>query len=102
MVDLPIALLIALSFVTALIGTLGGLGGALILVPVLVLLGVEPDTSRTEVSVASFSETFSGAWMRRYAALMAVLDAEQDTSGFRTHQTYNTLPSSGRPVRGAS
>ncbi len=34
--------LIALSFVTALIGTLGGLGGAIILVPVLVVLGVEP------------------------------------------------------------
>jgi len=41
-VDLPIALLIGLSFVTALIGTLGGLGGAILLVPVLVLLGVEP------------------------------------------------------------
>lgn len=42
MVDLPLALLVALSFVTALIGTLGGLGGAIILVPVLVVAGVEP------------------------------------------------------------
>ena len=42
MVDLPLALLIGLSFATALIGTLGGLGGAIILVPVLVLFGVEP------------------------------------------------------------
>lgn len=42
MVDLPIVLLIGLSLVTALIGTLGGLGGAIILVPALVLLGVEP------------------------------------------------------------
>jgi uncharacterized membrane protein YfcA len=41
-VDLPILVLIALGFATALIGTLGGLGGAIILVPVLVLLGVEP------------------------------------------------------------
>lgn len=41
MVELSVALLIALSFATALIGTLGGLGGAIILVPVLVLLGVE-------------------------------------------------------------
>jgi uncharacterized membrane protein YfcA len=40
-VELSIVLLIALSFVTALIGTLGGLGGAIILVPVLVLLGVD-------------------------------------------------------------
>lgn len=42
MVDLPIVLLIALGFATALIGTLGGLGGAVILVPILVVLGVEP------------------------------------------------------------
>lgn len=42
MVDLPILLLIALGFATALVGTLGGLGGAIILVPVLVLLGVDP------------------------------------------------------------
>lgn len=42
MVETPTALLIALSLVTALVGTLGGIGGAAVLVPVLVLLGVDP------------------------------------------------------------
>lgn len=37
----PLALAV-LGFATAAIGTLGGIGGALILVPLLVLLGVEP------------------------------------------------------------
>lgn len=42
MVDLHPALLVALSATTAVVGTLGGLGGAVFLVPILVLLGVDP------------------------------------------------------------
>ncbi len=38
----PEAALVGLSFVAAGLGALGGLGGAVLLVPVLVLLGVEP------------------------------------------------------------
>lgn len=38
----PEVALVALSFVAAGLGALGGLGGAVLLVPVLVLLGVEP------------------------------------------------------------
>lgn len=39
---LPLPVLLLLGLATALIGTLGGIGGAVILVPVLVLLGVDP------------------------------------------------------------
>lgn len=42
MVELPLLLLFGLSALTAVVGTLGGLGGAVFLVPVLVLLGVDP------------------------------------------------------------
>ncbi|MCU0267554.1 MAG: sulfite exporter TauE/SafE family protein [Acidimicrobiales bacterium] len=38
----PDAALVALSLATALVGTLGGVGGAIILVPVLILLGADP------------------------------------------------------------
>jgi hypothetical protein len=41
----PPLVLTLLGLVTAAIGTLGGIGGALILVPVLVLLGVEPQVA---------------------------------------------------------
>jgi uncharacterized protein len=41
-VELFLPLLVALSFVTATVGALGGIGGAVLLVPVLVLLGVDP------------------------------------------------------------
>lgn len=45
MVDLPILLLVALSFGSAMLGTLGGLGGAMFLVPLLILFDVEPATA---------------------------------------------------------
>lgn len=38
----PLAALAALSFATACAGTLGGVGGAILLVPILVMLGVDP------------------------------------------------------------
>lgn len=38
----PLPALVALSFATAAAGTLGGIGGAILLVPILVLLGVDP------------------------------------------------------------
>ena len=38
----PDAVLVGLSLATAMVGTLGGVGGAIILVPVLILLGVDP------------------------------------------------------------
>jgi uncharacterized membrane protein YfcA len=41
-VELHLAVVAALAFVTSAAGALGGLGGAVILVPVLVLLGVDP------------------------------------------------------------
>jgi uncharacterized protein len=40
-----LGVLVALSFSTAAVGTLGGIGGAIILVPILVLLGVEPQVA---------------------------------------------------------
>ena len=41
----PVTLAIA-AFITAAIGTLGGLGGAILLVPILVLSGMEANTRR--------------------------------------------------------
>jgi uncharacterized membrane protein YfcA len=38
----PLLVMLGLSLLTAAVGTLGGIGGAIMLVPVLVLIGVEP------------------------------------------------------------